>query len=244
MNLRQAQRSLAELISKCEAAHIQLPKDSLEARSEAVESIIHSLKDGKPDLKAAQEELQQKYGIELVWKQHMENEEAKRQRRRQSRQKKCGGGKTAPSPSQGSMNLGLLPEMPARLEVKAPTVLNLAGGEPLQGTMKNVPIGGVVTLSKRPAASQETPHVGMKIAKKAKSTQGLIVSTAPSDTEEKPPPRSAAALGNILSEDNDDNNESASSGNPDHDIVDLLDLEDLNEVERGGGMSSDEEFAL
>ncbi|POM79690.1 UDP-3-O-(3-hydroxymyristoyl) glucosamine N-acyltransferase [Phytophthora palmivora] len=91
MNRRQAQRTLAELISKCEAAHIQLPEDPLEARAEAVEAIIHSLKDGKvtlllsdslymeqfvesdlvvlilvkADLSDAQDELQQKYGLEL-----------------------------------------------------------------------------------------------------------------------------------------------------------------------------------
>ncbi|EEY57694.1 uncharacterized protein PITG_00259 [Phytophthora infestans T30-4] len=88
MNLRQAQRSLAELVSKCEAAHIQLPEDPLEARAEAVEAIIHSLTDGKVNLADALDELQQKYGLELAWKQHLENEEAKRQRRRQSRQKK------------------------------------------------------------------------------------------------------------------------------------------------------------
>ncbi|EGZ16044.1 hypothetical protein PHYSODRAFT_507596 [Phytophthora sojae] len=89
MNRRQAQRSLADLISKCEAAHIQLPEDPLKARAEAVEAIVHSLKDGKANLGDAQEELQQKYGLELVWKQHMENEEAKRQRRRQSQKKKA-----------------------------------------------------------------------------------------------------------------------------------------------------------
>ncbi|KAG7389641.1 hypothetical protein PHYPSEUDO_010038 [Phytophthora pseudosyringae] len=226
MNLRQAQRSLADLVSKCEAAHILLPEDALEARAEAVEAIIHSLKDGKANLNDAQDELQQKYGLEFVWKQHMENEQAKRQRRRQSQQRK--GGNRAKDPR--ISNLGFLPEVPP-LKDQSETGA--------QGHKVFIAKGGVLTPSKRPASSQEAParqSVSMKIAKKVKNAREMIV---PNAAEEKQPPsgkKSAAGLGHILGDDD-------SSESPDQGIAELLDLEDLDAVEEGGSdMSSGEEI--
>ncbi|KAE9353448.1 hypothetical protein PF008_g4999 [Phytophthora fragariae] len=241
MNRRQAQRWLAELISKCEAAHIQLPEDPLEARAEAVEAIIHSLADGKTNLGDAQEELQQKFGLELVWKQHIENEEAKRQRRRQSHQKKVPSRAKDPRLVK---NLGSLTESPP-VDDSLETGDNKELQQGAEGRKSSTTKMGVMTPSKRPIATQESTRGdgGVKIAKKAKSARGVIVPKISSDTEEKPPPlsgrKSGAGLGNIVGNDN-------STGSPDQGIVDLLDLEDLEDADGGSGsaMSSDEEFAL
>ncbi|KAL3671748.1 hypothetical protein V7S43_003657 [Phytophthora oleae] len=219
MNLRQAQRSLAELISKCEAVHIQLPEDPLEARAEAVEAIIHSLKDDKVNLGDAQEELQQKFGFELVWKQQIENQEARRQRRRQQSKSP-----TAPKDPR-LMNFGLLPEAPP------PTK---DGGRKSKG--------GVMTPSKRPATGHVQQTVTTKVAKKARGVRELIVPRAPAETEEKRPihtkKKATAGLGDLLEDDE-------STGSPDQDIAALLDFEDLDEgAEGSSNLSSDEEFAL
>ncbi|KAF1775588.1 DNA polymerase family X lyase domain [Phytophthora cactorum] len=104
------------------------------------------------------DELQQKYGLELAWKQHLENEEGKRQRRRQSRQKKS-----------------IIP-------TKDPRLSNFAMSA--QGSKSK---GGVMTPSKRPSASQEQQNAPMKVAKKAKNARELIVPEASNESEEKQP---------------------------------------------------------
>ncbi|TDH65637.1 hypothetical protein CCR75_007218 [Bremia lactucae] len=87
MNFDQAQRLLADLVAKCEAAHIHLPEDPLEARAEAVEAIIHSAQKGMPNLEDAQDQLTKKFGLQLTWKQRLRDEEDKRRLRRSSRPK-------------------------------------------------------------------------------------------------------------------------------------------------------------
>lgn len=186
----------------------------------------------------AQEELQQKYGLELVWKQHMENEEAKRQRRRQSQKKKA---PTRAKDPRLSKNLGAVAESPSVDDLMAP-----GDDEELQQDVKVPPKTstarmGVMTPSKRPNAAQEGDGE-MKSAKKAKSARGLIVSGGSSDKEEKPPAsgkKAAAGLGTIIGDGN-------SSGSPDQGIVDMLDLEDLGDPDGGSGSatSSDGEFDL
>ncbi|ETM47669.1 hypothetical protein L914_07664 [Phytophthora nicotianae] len=232
MNLRQAQRSLAELVEKCKAAHIQLPEDPLEVRAEAVEAIIHSLKDGKVNLADAQDELQQKYGLELAWKQHLENEEAKRQRRRQSRKKKV---LTAKDPTLSS--LAMVSEVPL-LEDEVDVVVS-SDREPDQKTKSSTTKGGVMTPSKRPTTSQVQQNAPMKVAKKVKNARELIVPEAANEAEEKQSlteMKPAAGKGKIL--DNDDEGRDYGAG-------ELLDPENLDEVEEeGSDMSSDEDFAL
>ncbi|OWZ24068.1 hypothetical protein PHMEG_000959 [Phytophthora megakarya] len=232
MNRRQAQRTLAELISKCEAAHIQLPKDPLEARAEAVEAIIHSLKDGKANLRDAQDELLQKYGLEQVWKQHMENQEARRQRRRQALQKKSTNRVMDPSPATENNPLTTLQDG---------TMPGTKSGENQQNRKSK---GGVMIPSKRPATDQSAPaqqSVGMKVAKKVKNARGLIVPSASNATEAKQPPsgkKPAPGMGNILGGD-------GSSESPDQEIAALLEMEDLGEVEEASSdMSSEGAFAL
>ncbi|KAG1688351.1 hypothetical protein DVH05_003782 [Phytophthora capsici] len=220
MNLRQAQRSLAEIISKCEAAHILLPEDPLEARAEAIEAIIHSIKDDKVNLSDAQEELQQKFGFELVWKQQLENQEARRQRRRQS--------KGLISSKDRRLNRELIPEAtPLKQQVdKASTKSK----------------GGAMTTSKRPASSQVQQTWTTKVAKKAKSVRELIMPEAPVETVEKHPKcmkkKATAGLGGLLEDDD-------STGTPDREIAALLDFDGLDEgAEVSSNLSSDEEFAL
>lgn len=256
-------------------AVLLLTKDSLEARAEAVETIIHSLKDGKvlsyprcrsrqvgsnstnrvcpslqPNLKDAQEELLQKFGIQLAWKQHLENEEAKRQRRCQSHQKKVSNrGKGDFKLAKVATSLESLPGVPSADEegegISLPRDKDADGESQYQlsSTLKEGMMTTTTTLppSKRPASSQEPRQIlGMKAAKKAKSSRELIVFGASDETEEKPRPKSAAGLGDIIS---DNHNENASSGSPDQEIVDLLG--ELDEVdEEGSEMGSDDEFDL
>ncbi|POM65535.1 MFS transporter, partial [Phytophthora palmivora] len=202
MNRRQAQRTLAELISKCEAAHIQLPEDPLEARAEAVEAIIHSLKDGKvtlllsdslymkkfvesdlvvlilvkADLSDAQDELQQKYGLELVWKQHMASEEAKRQRRRQAQQKKRTNRTRDPKLT---TNLEFLLEASPQNDQAIQATNSDEEHQPIARDHKLIlSKGGVMMSSKRPITDQDAPkqqNVGKKSAKKVKNTREFII---------------------------------------------------------------------
>ncbi|KAF4041092.1 hypothetical protein GN244_ATG06622 [Phytophthora infestans] len=234
MNLRQAQRSLAELVSKCEAAHIQLPEDPLEARAEAVEAIIHSLADGKVNLADALDELQQKYGLELAWKQHLENEEAKRQRRRQSRQKKTVDRTKDPRRS----SLAIVPQV-LSLNDRLDIVVSSDGDEQSgEGEQSIVTKEGVMTPSKRPSTGQEQQNAPMKVAEKVKSARALIIPQTVSESEEiQPPPekKPAADQGNILADD----------GSRDRGVGEMLALEDLDELEEeGSAMSSDEEFVM
>ncbi|KAG3016936.1 hypothetical protein PC128_g12713 [Phytophthora cactorum] len=225
MNLRQAQRSLADLVAKCEAAHIQLPEDPLEARAEAVEAIIHSLKDGKVNLTDAQDELQQKYGLELAWKQHLENEEGKRQRRRQSRQKKS----IIPTKDPRLSNFAMVPEVPP-LKDQVGAVVSTDGDE--QSAQGSKSKGGVMTPSKRPSASQEQQNAPMKVAKKAKNARELIVPEASNESEEKQPSTEKKPAAG----------QDGGAGSREQGVGELLDLEDYDE--EGSGVSSDEEFAL
>ncbi|KAG6609967.1 DNA polymerase family X lyase domain [Phytophthora cinnamomi] len=211
-------------------------KDPLEARAEAVEAIIHSLKDGKASLGDAQDELQQKYGLEAMWKQYMENEEAKRQRRRQSHQKKSSGRAKDP---RRSKNLGSLTESPP-LDDELETETSGQLQRDAQHHKSSSARVGVMTPSKRPVASQEPAggNAEMKIAKKVKSARGLVVSGASGGAEEKPhssEKKSSTGLGNILS---------SGPGSPDEGIVDLLGLEDLGDPDGDNDMSSDGEFTL
>ncbi|CAI5703109.1 unnamed protein product [Peronospora effusa] len=162
MNLRQAQRTLSELIAKCEAAHIELPENPLEARAEAVESIIHSLMDGKPNLKDAQDELQQKFGIQDEWRQHLGNEEPKRLHRRQSDQKRA--------------------TIHEKKDVK---LTQGTDGESVQyHSSKTATVTRLKKQAKREESSlQETAAV--KVSKKTESSRDVIVREVSDDAEEK-----------------------------------------------------------
>ncbi|KAF1328362.1 hypothetical protein FI667_g7013, partial [Globisporangium splendens] len=78
MNLRQAQRALADLMVKCREAHIQLP-------------ILH--------LNDALDELKQIFGVDPVWIQHQQDEETKRRRRQKRGMKPKSPATIAPQPS-------------------------------------------------------------------------------------------------------------------------------------------------
>ncbi|CAI5746737.1 unnamed protein product [Peronospora destructor] len=162
MNLRQAQRSLSELIAKCEAAHVELPENPFEARAEAVESIIHSLKDGRPNLNDAQEKLQQKFGIQV---QHLGNEEErKRLRRHQSNQK----------------NVSIHEKEDVKLTQGA-------DGESAQ--CRSSRTATVTRLKQQASREESSPQetAAIKVSKKTECSRDVIVREASDDTEEKLP---------------------------------------------------------
>ncbi|TMW56607.1 hypothetical protein Poli38472_006617 [Pythium oligandrum] len=82
MNLRQTQRVLAELITKCQEAHVQLPVDPFESMLCAAEALRHSRTGQNPHIDDALEEVKQRYGIEPTWQQHLDDEAQKQENRR------------------------------------------------------------------------------------------------------------------------------------------------------------------
>ncbi|CAI5726603.1 unnamed protein product [Hyaloperonospora brassicae] len=205
MNLRQAQRSLADLISKCEAAHIRLPEDALEARAEAVEAIIHSLRNEKPNLNDAQEELLQKFGIQTEYQQRLESAQVKRQRqrRRQPLYTNTRGCPVAPSHDDG-----------------------IDGEVRVSSTVTD----SLTANSKRPVSSQDSSERASDEGtrtKKAKSSRTTdTVSESLVVTDEPVPPSSSCFQSSSTCQ-----SDSISSGSPGNEMAYLL--EDLDEAEGG-----------
>ncbi|GMF38889.1 unnamed protein product [Phytophthora fragariaefolia] len=202
--------------------------DIVRALSESVFRFLAA----QANLCEAQDELQQKYDLELEWKQLMEIQEAKRQHRRQSHKKKTPSHANKPI---APMNIGSSPP-----DDENKTGANEGHRENIQGERSSTTRMGMVTSSKRPIRIQESMRGNAEtkvVARKAKKARRLIV-TAPSDDEEKnPPPSEKVGLENILI--NYDNTES-----PDQGIADLLQLEDLDDTEDGSDVSSNGEFSL
>jgi hypothetical protein len=176
----------------------------------------------------AQDELQQKFGLELAWKQHLEDEEAKRQRRRQKKATTRGPVPTRVAALKSQLSP---PEAPPQDEVNLLESDNVAQGRKHKTTQ-----GGVMTPAKRPAPSQG--YVATRVvARKVKRSRELLLT--PSDLEEKAPPQLAFAA-HGQGQDVGNNGESESSGSPHQSLDDLLELGDLGDV----GGSSDEDFTL
>ncbi|RLN73186.1 hypothetical protein BBJ28_00016403 [Nothophytophthora sp. Chile5] len=266
MNRRQALRSLADLIARCEAAHIQLSKDPLEARAQAVDAILGSLKCRKVDLDAAKQQLEQKFDIEPAWKQHLEEEEAKHERRRLAHYKKaltrgrnvaanaqCATGlelaseasaKDDPSPKEEAMDSAQ--EAPAagtgQAEAQSPADVTKRPAIIQDEPSEALEVADSTKLQQKDTEAKARPTVGLKVAKKAKNARNLIVGAVSDDAEKQQPPSRAKSTAH--------KDDPMSSGSEDYgygkEIIDLLkdDDDDDDEGEGDDDLGSDEEFTL
>ncbi|CAH0520038.1 unnamed protein product [Peronospora belbahrii] len=186
-------------------------KNPLEARTEAVESIIHSLKDEKPNLKHAQEELEQKFGIQLEWRQHLQDGDSKRLRRRQSYQKRVISQETEHT----------------KLTTDGKSAQNQSSSRSKDSRTTTLTQSKQFILQEEENSQENGASQG---AQKPTRLRELIVHEASSNTEEKSPPLQNA------NRDNDD--ESVSTGNSDQEMINLL--ENLDEADEGESNTSSE----
>ncbi|RLN72635.1 hypothetical protein BBJ28_00018325 [Nothophytophthora sp. Chile5] len=239
-----------------------LRDDPLEARAQAVDAILDSLKGGKVDLDAAKQQLEQNFDIEPAWKQHLEEEEAKHERRRLAHYKKVlTRGRNVAADAQGAAGLELASEASAKGDPsskeeamesaqEAPAAGNGQAEEqsPADGTKRPAIIqdepsealeaADSTKLQQKDTEAKTRPTVGLKVAKKAKNARNLIVGAVSEGAEEKQPPsraRSTAHKGDPMS-----------SGSEDYgygeEIIDLL--QDDDDDEGDDDLGSDEEFTL